>query len=109
MVMLTEIQFQQLVDNLQQSIETILDEASLDIDIDNANGVLTITFENNSSLILSRQLALRQLWVAAKSGGYHFDFQIETQQWLIKATGETLFSVLQKVIKEQAGISIDFD
>ena len=55
---------------------------------ENSGGVLTVRFDNGSQLILSRQPALRQLWVAARSGGFHFDYDEGSQLWLCDASGE---------------------
>lgn len=65
---MNEARFHDLVDALQQQVEDAFDDSDLDLDLENAGGVLTVRFENGSQLILSRQAPLRQLWVAAKVG-----------------------------------------
>ena len=57
-----------------EALELALDEVEEDIDYETSGGVLTVTFENGSSLIFSRQPPTHQLWLAARSGGYHFEY-----------------------------------
>ena len=66
-----EREFQDLVDDLFVEIEDRIDEQALDVDVDASGGVLAFTLPNGSSIILSRQIANLEVWVAAKSGGYH--------------------------------------
>ena len=100
---LSEARFHDLVDATQQAIEDVLDDCDLDIDLENSAGVLTVRFENGSQLIFSRQEPLRQLWVAARSGGFHFDYDAESQRWLCDSNDEPLGELLLRVTAEQAG------
>lgn len=106
--MLEEKEYHQLIDKLQQSIEDKLDEVELDVDMDNANGVLTIEFANGSQLILSRQPALQQLWIAAKSGGYHLTYNTELASWLVVNSNEQVNELLQRLIIEQTNERVNF-
>jgi CyaY protein len=63
--------------------------------LENSGGVLTVRFDNGSQLILSRQAPLRQLWVAARSGGFHFDYDAQTQTWISDSNAEPLKSAAQ--------------
>ena len=65
--------FHELVDDVFLSIEDSIEDSDIDIDYENANGMLTLTFEENASqIILSRQFSTSEIWIAAKSGGFHF-------------------------------------
>ena len=105
---LTEAQFHALVDEVQTRVEDIFDDADSDIDVENAGGVLTVRFENRSQLILSRQPPLRQLWVAARSGGFHFDYDADARVWVCQGSGEPLGALLSRVAGEQGGEALDF-
>jgi CyaY protein len=105
---LSEARFHDLVDSTQQAVEDILDESDLDLDVENSAGVLTVRLENGSQVILSRQPPLRQLWVAARSGGYHFDYDEAGSQWICDSTQEPLSTLLNRVVREQTGDEIDF-
>jgi CyaY protein len=106
---LTEARFHDLVDATQQALEDIFDESSEDLDQENSAGVLTVKFENGSQLIFSRQEPLRQLWLAARSGGFHFDYDEESGHWMCDKTEEQLGEMLARLVQEQAGVELDFD
>lgn len=106
--MLEEKEYHQLIDELQQLVEDKLEEVELDVDIDNANGVLTIEFANGSQLILSRQPALQQLWIAAKSGGYHLAYDTVLNNWMVVNSNEQVNDLLQRLIKEQTNELVSF-
>ena len=106
---LTEARFHQLIDAAQRAVEDAFDASELDVDLENSGGVLTVRFENGSQLIFSRQEPLRQLWVAARSGGFHFDYDAESQRWLCDSNDEPLGELLLRVTAEQAGEAIEFE
>ena len=106
---LTEARFHDLVDATQQALEDIFDDSGLDVDLENSAGVLTVKFENGTQFIFSRQEPLRQLWLAARSGGFHFDYDEEEKRWTHDTTDELLSEMLARLTQEQAGVELDFD
>ncbi|MCY1449237.1 Iron-sulfur cluster assembly protein CyaY [compost metagenome] len=106
---LSEARFHDLVDAAQEQVEDAFDDSDLDIDLENSAGVLTVRFENGSQVILSRQEPLRQLWVAARSGGFHFDFDEASGRWICDSSDEPLGELLTRVTREQAGEDLEFD
>lgn len=110
---MTENEFNDLVDGTLQSIEEMIDEQALEVDYENSGGVLTIDCDDDGSasnaIILSRQLASRELWLASKSGGYHYRYDIGQQRWLGTREGSaSLFEQLKQdfAIQAQADLSI---
>ncbi|MBD1599911.1 iron donor protein CyaY [Pseudomonas typographi] len=106
---LSEARFHDLVDETHQALEDVFDNSDLDVDVENAGGVLTVRFENASQLIFSRQPALRQLWLAARSGGFHFDYDDGSQRWMCDSSDELLGEMLVRIVQEQAGAELEFD
>jgi CyaY protein len=106
---LSEARFHDLVDTLQQTIEDAFDDTDLDVDLENSGGVLTVRFENGSQLIFSRQAPLRQLWLAARSGGFHFDYDEDQGGWMCDSSDEMLGEMLVRICREQAGVDIEFE
>ncbi|MCU1718017.1 iron donor protein CyaY [Pseudomonas sp. 5P_3.1_Bac2] len=106
---LTEARFHDLVDATQQAVEDIFDDSDLDLDLENSGGVLTVRFENGSQLIFSRQAALRQLWLAARSGGFHFDYDEASERWVCDTSDELLGEMLVRITEEQAGVELEFE
>lgn len=109
---MTEAQFNQIVDDLMFSIEESIDDSGADIDYENTAGMLTITCETNGSqIILSRQPALGEIWLAAKSGGFHFKLAAEPTGpiWRNTVSGESLITMLTDACFAQSGEQINFD
>ena len=94
-------EFSELVDAEFMRIEDQLDELTLDIDIDSSGGVLTLTMEDGSQVILSRQPASHEIWVAARAGGFHLSRRDD--RWYCGTTDEDLDSLLNRVFLDQAG------
>lgn len=105
---MTESEFNQLVDDTFESLEDDLDELEIEIDYDTSGGILTVTFENNSKIILNRQVPLKQIWVAAKSGGYHFNYDSESGTWQKDDDATELYSALSQYFTEHAGQTVEF-
>lgn len=99
---LTESQYNQQLDDLMLAIEDAIEHAGLDIDYETSAGILTLTCADNSKVILSRQTPLRQLWIAARSGGFHFNYDQGQGGWLLDGKGETFTAVLNRCLTEQA-------
>jgi len=91
-------------------IESALEAASMrgvaDFDFETkSGGVIEIEFENGSKIILNRHGAAREIWLAAKSGGYHF--RPVGEKWLGTRDGEELRAALSRTVSEQAGTKVE--
>lgn len=87
-------------------IELAVEDSGADIDFENVSDILTLEFRNGSKLIVNKQGAARQLWVAAKSGGFHYDYDAAGNCWRNDQTGNELFADLSTLVSEQAGIPV---
>ena len=104
---MNENEYNRCVDELMLQIEESIDNSALEIDCENSNGILTLTIESNGSqMILSRQTASREVWLAARSGGFHFI--LKESIWRDTKTNDTLGTILQQAVKLQAGEFIAF-
>jgi CyaY protein len=109
---MNEAQFNQLVDDLMFSIEESIDDSGADLDYENTAGMLTITCEaNGSQIILSRQPALGEIWLAARSGGFHFRLEVADRgrHWVNTVSSEPLLKMLTDACMAQSGEQINFD
>jgi len=103
-------QFYQLGSNLLQSIEVALeaadDQLDLDLDVERQGGnVINIRFRDKSVIVVNTQPPLHEIWVAAKSGGYHYRWAgtMINPLWLDTKTGRELLSDLTQFASAQAG------
>jgi CyaY protein len=106
-------QFYQLGSNLLHSIEVALEAADealdLDLDIERQGGnVINIRFKDKSVIVINTQPPLHEIWVAAKSGGYHYRWAGTLAQplWLDTKTGKELLSDLTEFTSAQAGQTV---
>ena len=108
---MNESEFNDIVDDIfveiEDAIEDACEETDADIDYETTSGILTLTFENGSQIIINRQAPLKQIWVAAKQGGFHFDLNTESNDWF--CDGKELFSALSEYSTEQAGQKISLE
>ncbi|WP_255562665.1 iron donor protein CyaY [Polynucleobacter sp. AP-Melu-500A-A1] len=107
-------QFHQLGAHLLQSIEMALEAADdtldLDLDIERQGGnVINIRFRDKSVIVVNTQPPLHEIWVAAKSGGYHYRWagSIAQPLWLDTKTGRELLGDLSQFSSAQAGQTIN--
>lgn len=106
---MTETEFQALAEQTLNSIESALENASGDSDLDvecsRSGNVLEIEFvDNGSKVIVNSQAPMREMWVAAKSGGFHY--RNENGKWINTRDGSELFSALSRIVSEQGGIPL---
>ena len=109
-------QFYQLGSNLLHSVELALesadDELDLDLDVERQGGnVINIRFRDKSVIVINTQPPLHEIWVAAKSGGYHYRWAGTLAQplWLDTKTGKELLSDLSEFASAQAGQPIKIE
>jgi CyaY protein len=56
----------------ESQIDQWLDQDVVDIDTHRTGGLLELSFENGSKMVLNTAAPLHEIWLAAKGGGYHF-------------------------------------
>lgn len=90
------------LEKIEQAVEAAADSADVDIDIEvMPDGVLKLVFADDSQMIINRHLAAREIWVAARSGGFHF--RPEGTAWVGTRDGGDLWVALETLVSEQAG------
>ena len=104
---MNESDFDRLAEETMAAIEDAIESCDVDIDYDTAGGILTLEFTNGSQIIINKQTPLSQIWVAARSGGFHFDYDGAGERWLLQGKDEELFSCLSRYCSEQAGEQVD--
>lgn len=97
-----EREFNALADAMLARIEAALEACDIDFDYETKpGGVLELEFDNGSKIIINRHTAAREIWVAAKSGGYHF--KPEGGNWVGTRDGEELLAAIARCMGEQSG------
>jgi CyaY protein len=100
-----ERQFEALAGEALRSIERALDQSGVDVDVElKEGGVLELEFGNGSKIIVNRHGAAREIWVAARSGGFHFRW--DGAAWRDTRDGAELFAALSKLVSAQSGTGV---
>lgn len=101
---MTESEFNRLADASIAAIEEAIEESGAEIDYDTVSDILTLEFENRSQIIINKQTPARQIWVAARSGGFHFDYDADSETWRLDSDpAQELLACLSRYCSEQAG------
>jgi len=107
--MLTDTEFIAAADRTLAAIGEALDAAlarsDVDLDWSLNDGILEIECEDGSKLILNRHVPNRELWVAARSGGFHF--RPRDLAWRDTRAGTELGAALADLLRAQAGLAVD--
>ena len=91
---------------IEASCDRINEESDADIDNQRVGGMVTLVFRDRSQIVVNLQKPLHEIWLAARSGGYHYKF--DGQQWQdTKGQGE-FFTSLSRYASEQAGTPLVF-
>ena len=107
---MTDPEFMDRAESVLGAIEACCDRinAQTDADIDNqrVGSMVTLVFPNRSQIVVNLQKPLHEIWLAAKSGGYHY--KLNSKQWTdTKGHGE-FFENLSRCASEQAGCPLVF-
>ncbi|MBI5917938.1 MAG: iron donor protein CyaY [Nitrosomonadales bacterium] len=101
---MTESEFTRISDALFARIERGADEAGIDATL-NGN-VLELEFDDGQKLIVNRHTPTQEMWLAAKSGGFHF--RLQDGNWISQREGVELFGKLGEVAGLMLGEPVRF-
>ncbi|MCA1979522.1 MAG: iron donor protein CyaY [Thiobacillus sp.] len=102
---MTEADFNQASAATLARIEAALEDADLDFETP-ADGIVEIEFDDGSKIIVNRHGVAREIWVAARSGGFHF--KPSNGGWVDTKDGTPLFDKLASLIAAQGGGAVSF-
>lgn len=103
---MTDSEFLERAEEALLRIEAAADASQADVEAMRSGHVLTLAFENDSQIVVNLQQAMQEIWVAARSGGFHF--RHDGQAWRDTRGHAELFELLSRTAIEQAGACLDF-
>lgn len=106
---MTESEFNDLIDKVFYALELRLDDIDSDLDYEASGGVLTLVFENGSTMVFSRQPPTRQLWLASRAGGFHFEYDTELSDWRNTRDSTMFRPFVVQQMREQGDIEFSWD
>jgi CyaY protein len=106
---MTESEFLALADGtltaIERALEQAADENDVDIECGRSGNVLDIEFvDNGSKIIVNSQEAMQEIWVAARSGGFHYRY--DGGKWINTRDGSELFAALSQMASAQSGTDL---
>ena len=106
---MTESEFLAVADQTLGAIEAALERASddgdLDVECSRSGNVLEIEIiDNGSKIIVNSQAPMQEIWVAARSGGFHY--KNENGRWVNTRDNSELFDALSRIVSEQGGVNV---
>lgn len=107
---MTDTEFMDQAERVLKAVEAncdrINENSNVDIDNQRTGGMVTLVFSNHSQIVINLQKPLHEIWLAAKCGGFHYQF--DGKQWTdTKGQGE-FFASLSRYASEQAGQTLQF-
>lgn len=107
---MTDTEFLDRAEALLKAIEAacdrINDATEADIDNQRSGGMVTLTFPNRSQIVINLQKPLHEIWMAAKSGGYHYKWQQD--QWQDTKGQGDFYAQLSRDASLQSGQRLNF-
>ncbi|MEN3291815.1 MAG: iron-sulfur cluster assembly protein CyaY [Burkholderiales bacterium] len=106
---MTESEFLALAEETLDRIEAALERASgeteLDVECSRSGNLLQIEFlDTDSKIIVNSQAPMQEIWVAAKSGGFHY--RRDGERWVNTRDQSELFASLSRMASEQGGVEL---
>ena len=93
-----------LLSRIEATVDQWLQDDVVDIDTHRTGGLLELGFPNGSKIVINTQPPLHELWLASKSGGWHFQHQ--ARRWIDTRDGLEFFELLSRELTHQAGRSL---
>ena len=99
---MTEAEFEKLSATALAALERAFETSLPDADVQSkGEGVLEVEFPDGSKMVINRHAAAREIWVAARSGGFHF--RHDGSAWRGTRDGAELFAAVSRLASEQTG------
>ncbi len=105
---LNEQDFHRQVDRIQDLIEHAVDAQGLELEMSHVEGSLILRREDGPRLVIGRQPASRELWLAAPATTLHFGYRAG-EGWVHDGDDETLGEVLDRVLGELLGDEVELE
>lgn len=104
---MNDTEYHQIVDEEFNRLEEAIDESGVDIDYEVIGNVMNLEFDDRSQIVINKQEPMQEIWLASKSGGFHFSYVDE--KWICSKTGSEFFSLVKGECEKHAGEPLDWN
>lgn len=87
------------------ALDSALDNSDVDADWSLNDGILEIDCGAQGKLIVNRHVPNREIWVAARAGGFHY--RATDGRWRDTRSGDELATTLARLLRDQARLEVD--
>lgn len=95
---------------LEAALEGLQESSDVDWDFEiKPGGIIELEFTDGSKIVINRHAAAREIWIAARSGGFHFKPPATAGHWRDTRENRDMASVLSRCISEQSGVTTLLD
>ena len=102
---MTDAEFESMADATLAAVARALDKTGIDADVEaKGTGVLELEFADGSKMVINRHTAARELWVAARSRGFHYRY--EDGKWRDTRDRSEFFAALSRLFTAQGGTPV---
>jgi len=101
---MTEAEFHSRAQAALAAIESAIEALDIDAEVDRSGDVLTLELAEGGKIVVNTQAPMQQIWVAARSGGFHFGWSDGV--WRDTRDGRELFAALSAIVSSQGGVSV---
>jgi CyaY protein len=95
-----------LLAGVEATLDRWLQDDVIDIDASRTGGLLELSFPGGSKIVLNTQPPLHEVWLAARSGGFHF--RHVDGRWLDTRDGRDFYELLSECASQQGGKALRF-
>lgn len=107
---MTDLEFMDRAETLLKSVElgcdALNDSTDADIDAQRSGGMITLAFPNRSQIVINLQKPLHEVWLATRSGGYHYRWVDGV--WQDTKGAGNFFDQLTQDATAQSGLNLRF-
>lgn len=104
--LMNDSQYNLISEDLLLAVEEAIEDCGVDIDYEGVGGLLTLTFKNNTKIIINKQAPLHEIWVATKFNGHHFSYSDTEKTWTDKRGEGEFWQFLSQAVSKQAATEI---
>lgn len=77
-----------------------------ELDVQLAGDVLTLSFKDGARFVINAHSAAGQIWMAAGTTAWHFDFEPEQQRWIARKSDDELMATVARVVSAKLGTEV---
>ncbi|CAL4324488.1 Iron-sulfur cluster assembly protein CyaY [Buchnera aphidicola (Pterocallis alni)] len=98
------IMFNKILFNIEKYLDHFNNKHDLDYEI--INQMMLISFSKNNKIIISKQEIHKQIWLANKTNGYHFNYK--NNHWICSKSNKNFWDILTESFYKHGNETVNF-